>query len=177
MNIWDNDIILYYYYYNHLVSLNSYSDKYYYFYINNNKLTLKYDNYYHDTKFILIEVDISINISTIFYYNQKFITLDNDKIYSTCLDLLNNYYKNILIIMQKWDEIDIFDIAILDLNNYINFIEDILIHYNSYDILQNYENPILVFEDMVYNKLDTETKEIVYKRLGYLFNANKFDLI
>jgi hypothetical protein len=118
--------------------------------------------------------DYNDHNKTIFYNETRY-----DDCYNKVVELLDNFYDNILDRMKVVDNLEIYEIIILDIDNYLDFIEDILINYRSYHIFRDTDyEPIPTFNQEIYNnKYFNSIKDRIDNKLGYLINANKFDLI
>lgn len=143
-----------------------------------NYIYSEYDTEYDKKLFYSLYFDYKINYISILtivftdninnikvkYYNSGYEILFNDDedVYNFCKNYLNNYYNDIYL-----NKLSIYDIAILNIDDYIKYIEKYL--------LSNINN-LNVFIENIYNEYDLY-KDNFDINLGYLINANKFDLI
>lgn len=114
------------------------------------------------------------NVDTHHYFYDKYkSSLEAIHIY------LDNFYTYLLNYMSI-EELNLEQIPIVNIDNYIDFIEYLFLNYKKYDIIKKYYNDNIVsyFKQNVYNDYyHSELKTIFNKRLGHYINANNFDLI
>jgi hypothetical protein len=121
---------------------------------------------------IVIILNFQHNIVTSYYFEGgtslfKNITFEN---FDYCIEQLTNFLENYYNNFEKFNLDDDFDnVPIIGINNWINYFCEHL-----------EENPNLIwkFAEQVYDsRIFTKYKPIFEQKIGYLINANKFDLI